>query len=555
MLVGRWSRGARLLALWSAAILVGACLPQEAPPPDNFVGLKSAAEKIAKERAAERAKATPTPAPTPQPAPAVGPQAPHRLTVQEAILMGMENNLSLEVERFKPAIQRTVEDQQRAVFDPTLKSGLSASRTRARQIPEPTTGHKISDTRTLEGGVEIDQFLPTGTTIAAQATSTLTHAFSDRRADTRVGLTVTQSLLQGYGMEVNLASLRQARLDTQISEYELRGFAEALLAAIEETFWDYSLALRQIDIVTESLKLAEKQMSDTQVRIKFGKLADTELAAAEAEVARRRSELILARTSLARTRLALLRLLNPAGADIWTRDVSIDVPASLPDTTLDDVEAHAKVGLAMRPDLNEARLRVLRGDLDVVRTKNGLLPKLDAFITLGKSGYARSFGGSLRDFDGPSYDATVGVTFEQALGNRDAKAQYQRANITRRQLLESVDNLAQTVQVDVRTAYVEANSSKEQIAATAATRKLQEEVLRSETEKLNVGKSTTFLVAQAQRDLLLSQLAEVQAKVNLLKNIVELFRLEGSLLERRGIAAPGRKTVDMNPPKEWGFRN
>jgi len=85
------------------------------------------------------------------------------------------------------------------------------------------------------------------------------------------------------------------------------------------------------------------------------------------------------------------------------------------------------------------------------------------------------------------------------------------------------------------------NRAREQVAATAATRKLQQETLRAETEKFSVGKSTTFLVAQAQRDLVVSQIAEIEAVVNLLKGLVELYRLEGSLLERRGVDAPGRQ--------------
>ncbi|NLF16542.1 MAG: TolC family protein, partial [Lentisphaerae bacterium] len=51
-----------------------------------------------------------------------------------------------------------------------------------------------------------------------------------------------------------------------------------------------------------------------------------------------------------------------------------------------------------------------------------------------------------------------------------------------------------------------------------------------------VGKSTSFLVAQAQRDLLASQIVEVEAVVNLLHALTTLYRLESSLLERRGIA-------------------
>ena len=198
----------------------------------------------------------------------------------------------------------------------------------------------------------------------------------------------------------------------------------------------------------------------------------------------------------------------------------------------------------MRPDLNEARLRVERGELEVVKTKNGLLPMMDLFITLGKTGYADSFGGSVSDLDGESYSVAGGISFEYPLLNRGAEALHRRAVLTRRQAEEAVDNLAQLVQVDVRSAYIEVNRTAEQVAATAVTRKLQQEKLRAETEKFRVGRSTTLLVAQAQRDLVASRISEVDAVVNYLKALVGLFRLEGSLLERRGIGAPGRNSSD-----------
>ena len=103
--------------------------------------------------------------------------------------------------------------------------------------------------------------------------------------------------------------------------------------------------------------------------------------------------------------------------------------------------------------------------------------------------------------------------------------------------------MLQLAQVDVRGAYIEVRRTREQIDATAASRKLQEEKLRSEQQKLRVGRSTTLQVAQVQRDLLSAQIAEVQAVVAYLNALVELYRQDGSLLSRLGIAAPGRDTV------------
>jgi outer membrane protein TolC len=359
-------------------------------------------------------------------------------------------------------------------------------------------------------------------------------------------LTVTQALLRGFGTRANLASLRQAELDTLSSEYELRGFAESLVAQVEATYWDYALAERQIEIYTQSLKLAEDQLTETVERIETGALAETELAAAQAEVALRREDLINARSSFATVRLRLLRLLNPPGTENWERDIVLQNQPIVLDTPLDEVVSHVQVALRMRPELNQALLGVKRGDLEIVKTRNGLLPKMDLFITLGKSGYANSFGRSFRELDGDNYDFLVGFTFEYPLANRDAEARHQRAVLTRKQSVEAVGNLTQLVELDVRSAYIEVDRASEQVAATGATRKLQEEKLRAETEKFRVGKSTSLLVAQAQRDLVASQISEIQAVVNHLKALVELYRLEGSLLERRGISAPGREPFALS---------
>jgi len=193
-----------------------------------------------------------------------------------------------------------------------------------------------------------------------------------------------------------------------------------------------------------------------------------------------------------------------------------------------------------------ARLLVKRGDLELVKTRNGLLPRLDLFVTLGKTGYADSFGRSVEATDeGRNYDVFAGVQFLYPPVNREARAQHSRAVLSRQQSLEAVRNLAQLVEEDVRSAYIEVNRAREQIPATAATRQFQQEKVRAETEKFRVGKSTSLLVAQAQRDLLQSQIAEVEAVANYLKALVNLHRLEGSLLERRGIAAPGREPVTL----------
>ena len=476
------------------------------------------------------------------------PPGPLKVTVTEAILLCLENNRSLVVERLNPSIQQTFEDQERAVFDPSINADITAGRVKGERLAR--TGSETEDftTDTAEGNISLSQYFPTGTTVALDADTIIDDSslYQDNFYSTRLGMTVTQALLRGYGTGVNLAQLQQARLDTRMSEYELRGFTESLVAEVESTYWDYALARRQIEIVEESLKVAHQQLSETQELITVGRLAKAELPAVQAEVASQEQALIEARAARETIRLQLLRLLNPAGPGIWQREVDLIYQPTLPEIKLADVEQHVAVSMRLQPILNEARLEILSGDLELVKTRNGLLPLMDLFIALGKSGYANSFGESIRNLDKDNYDALAGVRFNYPIFNRDAKAVHRRALLSRDQSQKALENLSQLVEVDVRTAYIYVNSTKQQIGASAVTRKFDEEKLRNEIEKLRVGKSTSFLVAQAQRDLLVSRIAEVRALANYLKALIDLYRQDGSLLERRRISAPGREPVQLS---------
>ena len=457
---------------------------------------------------------------------------PLALSIAEAVVGSLANNRSLEVQRLVPEIARTGELTAEAAFDTTLDGKLSGLSTRSQQGTDTALGD--SDSQLLTLGAR--RLFATGTTLGVDLDSA--RSGSADSASTRLGASLTQALLQGRGSEVNLAAVRQARLDTAVSRSELQGFAENLVAQVEVACWDYLLAIRRVTIVERSLGIAETQFQEVRERIAVGRMAEIEQAAAEAEVALRREALINAKSARDAGRLRLLRLINPPGAAALERELTItDVPA-LPADDPAPVADHVALALRRRPEIAQARLQLERGDLTLVQTRNGLLPRLDLFITLGATGYAASFGDSLDVGDG--HDIAAGLTLSLPLGNSAAKAAERRAVLSRQQAEISLENLAQLVEVDVRGAWIEAARLREQVAATAATRRLQNEKLRAETEKFRVGKSTAFLVAQAQRDLLQAENDAVTAVADLLKALVDCYRLEGTLLERRGIAVADR---------------
>jgi len=462
---------------------------------------------------------------------------PLELTVEQAVMLTIEHNRDLAVQRITPSIVATFEDIERGVFDPEVFGSIDYFEAEAQETSR-ATGETFNTTRDDFGfQVGVRQRLPTGTTLDLDLSSD--RSASDRtptRHGARLGVTLTQSLLEGFGPGVNLARIRQAELNTVASLYELQGFTEALLAESESTYWLYALAARRIRIFEESLQVARLQLEEVEQRIEIGVLPQTEFASAEAEVAQREQDLIDARARLKTLRLRLLRLINPLDTDDFEIDIVVATAPDAAPERIEDLSDRVALALLRRPELNEARLRLEQRRLETVVTRNGVLPRLDFFVAFGKTGFADSFSRSYRELDGRTYDFGAGLAFSYPLGNRAAEARNEGAMLSRRQAAEAVRNLEQIVRLDVRIAAEEVERARQQIGASIATRVLRAEALRVENERFRVGQSTSILVAQAQRDLLESQIAEIDAVVAYRLALIELYLAEGTLLDRRGLS-------------------
>jgi outer membrane protein TolC len=211
---------------------------------------------------------------------------------------------------------------------------------------------------------------------------------------------------------------------------------------------------------------------------------------------------------------------------------------SIPKDSVEDLQDHILLASRMRPDINQAKLQEQKGELEIVRTKNGLLPKLDLFIQLGRTGYSKTFSGTLLDYsegDGGA-DLLGRLKLEFPFLNRRAKAEYNRSLLEFTKQKEAVENLIQLAQQDVLLAYVEIHRAKDQMRTSSSLIKVQLEKRKAEIEKYRLGSSTADKVAQAEKDTVTAELSALQARIDYLKGLTQFYVAEGSLLPRRGIA-------------------
>lgn len=485
----------------------------------------------------------PTSAPRTQETPGAEPSelsaGPLRLSAEDAVLLALENNRDLRVQRFTPQIVGAFEQIEAGVFDPELFAEFDYRREKTAETARATGDLFDVDARGNVSRLGVRQQFSTGTRVEGVAE----HRFSasNRTPDqqsTRLGLSLTQSMLRGFGPGATLAAVRAARLETAASVHELQGFVQALVAQTETDYWRYLLAVKQIEILERSLAIAQRQLDDVEQRIEVGTLAEIEVHASRAEVALRRQAMIEGRSVLNETRLRLLRRLGTLGNP--NREVMATSPFELQAAAVDDIEDRVLLAERFRPDLKEALLRQEQRRLEVVATRNGLLPQLDFFVTLGKTGFADTFERSFERLDRNTFDLLAGIRLNYALGNNAAGGRSLAAQKSYRQAAEAIENMRELVVLDVRLAANEVERARQQISASAATRQQQERTVAAETERFTVGVGTALRVALAQRDLLASEIAEVKAIVDYRTALVQLHLAEGTLLERRGLELPAQ---------------
>lgn len=462
------------------------------------------------------------------------------LSLEQAVVLTLRNHPGLAAQQLAPAIAGTFQTIEESRFDPTLFAEVQWQREQRTETSRATGQTFDATSQGSSGLVGLSQQLATGTDF--ELTVGTQRSASNRSPDlneTRLGLSLNQALLRGADPAANLASVQQARLERLATDYELRAYTEALVAEVEQTYWRLVLANQEIRIFEESLEVARKLARQTADRIEIGVLPENDQAAADAETAARAQDLIDARSRRDRLQLTLLRLMRPGEPVPWglrLQTAEPEEPVTIPDFFIDE---HIELARLNRPELNEARIRLDQNRLEVVRTRNGLLPRLDFFIRLGKTGFADSFADSVGNLDRNTYDLAAGLRFEYPWGHREAEALHERAVLTRMQGVESLRNLGDLVELEVRQTFIEVARAFAQIDAGAATRRLREQAFIAETQRLEVGTSTALQVAQAQRDLLAGQLAEAEAAINARLALIDLYRLDGTLLKRRGITAPG----------------
>lgn len=474
------------------------------------------------------------------------------LSLEEAVKRAVENNNDIAVERYNPELSEENIRLYRGYYDPVVTSAVNSSSNTSQATNVFAGANSIKSTRSVYNFSGV-QLLGTGgnfrldfsnnrTKVTPAGIGTFNPQYSS-------GLTasLTQPFFRNFRIDSNRFQLKVAKKNREISDAQFQQTVTNTVANVKDLYYILLFAIDNLEAQRKSLDLAQKLLDENQIKVKVGTMAPLDVVAAQSEVASREEGVIVAEAALMDAEDAIKSAIFPKNdPSVWAlRIVPTDRPTAEPVTV--DVEAATRKALEARTDIMVARKGLENAELNVKLASNQRLPDLSFVASYGAAGISGvqlqrppddplappvavnvgALGDAISTVFGRDFPTwTVGVNFSYPIFNRQADATAARAKLTREQVQTSLRRLEMQVASEVRSAGRAVETNYKRVESTRAARVLQEQRLDAEQKKFAAGMSTNFLVTQAQRDLALAAVLELQSIADYRKSLVNFDRVQ-----------------------------
>jgi len=514
---------------------------------------------------APSARAEDVPPPQGMPSPLVPPTLHGNLalSLQEAIEMGLENNLNLEVQRHAPLIADEDVSIAWGSYDPEFfaQSTYTDSET-------PNANGLTAQTTTLTKGVEgrggfrgVIPWLGTSYDLSLFSSRYETDSSIQSVSPalrTNVSIRLNVPLLRGLIWNEPWTRLKTTRI---LRSAELENFRKEVMDTvrdIEGAYWGLIANEEQLRVEEKSLETAKALLEQTKTQYEVGVVSKVEVTEAEAGVAAREFTRITAENAFHTAQDRLIDLV--LGPNLTAESKLLIQPTDRPEDYVVydiDVEEAVRKGLENRPELAVAQREIERQEIALKFAKNQRLPQFDLIGEYGNEGLAgeanpdlnpafappsASLGKHYRDtydnfFTQSAADRVVGGgIFSIPLPNTAGRHGVSKSELELRRAMVQKRQVEQQIVLEVRKAARDLSSAQEGIDASQRRVVAAEEQLRAEKIRLEYGESTPFDVLLRERDLVGAETEKIFAFRVYRTSVTDLDRFQGTILQTRNIA-------------------
>lgn len=469
-----------------------------------------------------------------------------RVTLEELIKRTVVSSLEVKIAGYQPAIDETRVTEAEARFDPTYFFEAQYDKTN-KDLAFVIAGQgNRNDQSIFTTRTGIRQNLESGGQVEVRAQTGRNEVFTPNSGtdpnpfwDSEVLIQLTQPLLRDFGNEVNRARITINRNNQRISVMDFRKQLEETLFNVEQTYWQLVQATREVEIQQELLN----RTIETAIRLvkRFGQdVTRVQVSQANSSVERRRATLVRANARVKDASDRLKQLMNDPEFPVAGKVLLLPGVRPLEEPVHFILQDQIDTALLNRFELGQQQLRVDNAATALVVAKNNLLPQLNVVGQIGYTGLDGQFSDTLDDvFEGHNPNYQAGIQLEIPIGNRAARAVYQRALLQRQQAIDNYRKLIDDVSTEVKTAARDVETTWEEIRRSTAAVFAAADSLQAITDRENAGEplSPTFLDLKLnqQQELATAQSAQAQSIAGYNIAIARLEQAKGTLLRYNNV--------------------
>ncbi len=294
------------------------------------------------------------------------------------------------------------------------------------------------------------------------------------------------------------ALVDEAKANATVSQEEVDRVKNVVVLNVKTAYYGLLGAQRLVKVTEASLARSELNLRSARGFFEVGTKPKSDVTKAEVEVAQARVNLIRTTNSV---KIAETTLNNALGL---STDLTFQVQDILSfEGAKFDLNQLREEAFRNRPELRQARARVVAADAQIRGARNAFFPDLNGTATIGRSE---------NEFPPQNDVWSLGVTFSWNLFQgffTQARLRETRANLEATQ--RNFDTLELQVRLEVEQAWLGMNEAEERIAATAKSVESAEENLRLAQGRYDAGVGTILELTDAQVALTQAQVDQVQA--------------------------------------------
>jgi len=469
------------------------------------------------------------------------------ITLNDAIQRALAKNYAIKVEGFTAAIASAHVTESLGKFDPVLSGSYNHSLNRNPLLTfDANTGlRNTTNDETQTYDVGLGGLLPWGMTYRLGGTTTNARGTFNGYADnfdSFAGLSGTQPLLRDFGFGATTASIRIARANRGISEWQFRQTLMDTITQVSYAYYNLGFASAILRSAIRSRDLAAELLAENEKRFKIGNMSEYDVTSARSRVASREESILIAERQLRNAENALKQLItDDRSTGLLDGRLVVEPPAPAPIVVVDPA-ADIRVALEKRPDYQQARLGLKSSEINRRLQLNQLLPRVDLVGSYGANGNDASRAVSRRQVQDQDYRSySWGVVVSVPLSFTTERGRYRAAKLRQTQAETQLQQLEQAIVVFVGDAAGEIETTQQRIQVDRKARELAQATLDAEVKRLRVGQSSTFFVSQQQEILSAAEVREAAAHADYHKALAEYDRQLGVTLEKLNI--------HIDPPK------